>query len=129
MKTLFLSLTLLALAFTAQAQTNVILNIEVQEPTRTNTLVKALTDLHSLGLTLGWQQHQIANGTNALGFRFFVRQEITDRLESLKTEAKNYQLQTNKIDKITTSIQANWENASAADRKLLTDWLAKYPVP
>lgn len=128
MKTL-LTLIPLALALTASAQTNITLNILVEEPTRTNTVSKPLTDLHSLGLTLAWQQHQIANGTNAPSFRIFVRQELTDRLESLKTEARNYQLQTNKIDKITTSIQANWDNASAADRKLLTDWLAKYPVP
>lgn len=124
MKTLLLIAGLIASAFTLQAQnaTNITLSILVEEGgARTNTLTLTLSDLHSLGVQVAW-----IGSTNS--YRNQVRQEIRDRLESLRTEGRAYQLKTNKIDLITTSILANWDTASAADRKLLTDWLAKYPV-
>lgn len=123
MKRLLAIALLAASAFVAQAQTtNVTLNILVEEPTRTNTLTLTLSDLHVVGLNVAW-----VGGTNT--FRNQVRQEIKDRVESLRTEGRAWQLKQNKVDAITTSILLNWDTASAADRKLLTDWLAKYPPP
>ena len=128
MKTLLTASLLFVAALTASAQaTNVTINVLVEEPNRTNTLTATLTDLHTLGLTLSWQAAMQSGTTNT--FRNHVRQEVRDRLESLRAEGKAYQLKTNKIDLITQSIQLNWENAPADKRKLLTDWLAAFPPP
>lgn len=127
MKTFLTILALAACSLVARAQTNITFNILVEEPTRTNTVSLPLTQLHVSGFNLNWEAHKAATGTNALAFRFFVRQETRDRLESLKTEARAAEFKAAKIDAITASILSNWDNATAADRKLLTDWLTKYP--
>ena len=127
MKSLLITLALAASALIASAQTtNVTVSVLVEEPNRTNTLNLSLSQLHVLGLSLSWQDAQAAGATNT--FRNQVRQEVKDRIESLRAEGGAYERKTAKVDSITASILANWEQASAADRKLLTDWLAKYPV-
>lgn len=122
----------LALPLAANAQTtNINFAITVEEgTTRTNTFTFSLSPLQVVGVHAAYVSYLASDTNNTATFRGFARQYSKDLLGNPLGElGKAYQFNASKIDKITQSIEANWENASAADRKLLTDWLAKYPVP
>ncbi len=127
----FLLLALLALPFTAAAQvTNISCVLTITEgTTRTNSYTNTFGPLTIKGLHVAYGSYQLASATNTASFRNFTRNYVSDLEElPLKDLGRSYEFQQAQIDKIQQSIQANWDNASAADRKLLTDWLAKYPV-
>lgn len=127
----YLSLLVLGLSVLAtQAQTNITLVLTVQEgAVRTNTYTNTLASLAVTGAHVAYASYLAADTNNTATFRGFVRTYTKDLTEvPLKELGRRYELQQAKIDSILTSITANWETASAADRKLLTDWLAKYPV-
>lgn len=130
MKKLLL-LSILALPLTAGAQvTNIACVLTITEgTTRTNSYTNTFGPLSVKGLHVACGSYQLASTNNTATFRNFVRNYVSDLEElPLKDLGRSYEFQQAQIDKIQQSIQANWDNASAADRKLLTDWLAKYPV-
>lgn len=130
MKKLLLSL-LLALPLTAAAQTtNVFYVLTVEEgTTRTNSFTNSLASVAVTGIHAAYQSYKDASTNNTANFRGFTRQYFKDISETpLKELGRNYEMEQAKVTQIMTSILANWDTASAADRKLLTDWLAKYPV-
>ena len=130
MKNLLALAILAAATLVAAAQTNITYVLTVTEgTTRTNSFTNTLAALSVTGIHVAYESYKAVDTNNTATFRGFTRQYVRDLTEvPLKDLGRRYELQQAKIDSILTSIAANWETASAADRKLLTDWLAKYPV-
>lgn len=126
-----LVISLLGLCSLVKAQTTnltYVLTIE-ESATRTNQFTNSIAQLGVVGVHVAYESYKAASTNNTQNFRQFAKDYFKTLSEQpLKDLGRAYQLQSAQINKITTSIQVNWENASAADRKLLTDWLAKYPV-
>ena len=125
-----LTLLLIALPLAVKAQsTNVSWVLTIEEgTTRTNSFTNSMTQLQVTGLLVAYDSYKAASTNNTDTFRQFSRGYFRTLATQPLTElGKAHQLNAAKIDKIQQSIAANWENASAADRKLLTDWLDKYP--
>jgi len=130
MKPLIAIAVIAASLLTARAQTtNISYVLIVDEGIRVNSFTNTLPTLAVVGIHAAYESYLAASTNNTLTLRGFTKFYVKELAEKpLKELGQAKQLTDAKVDKITTSIQINWESASAADRKLLTDWLTKYPV-
>lgn len=128
MKTLLIALALFTAALNARAQvvTNVTIKITVVDGNGTNSVNLNANANHVTGLNLAWERNKLANGTNAPTFLNFVRQEVTDQFSPYVTASTQFQLQTNKLDTISTQLPALYPTMSAADQNALAAIWKKY---
>lgn len=132
MRNLLLLALILIAPIAAQAQaTNITYVLTIEEgTTRTNSFTNSLAAIAAIGMNVAYDSYRAASTNNTDNFRQFARGYFKDVAERpLKQLGNNYQLSTSRIDQIQQSIAVNWENANAAQRKLLLDWLTAFPVP
>lgn len=132
MRNLLLLALILIAPIAAQAQTtNITYVLTIEEgTTRTNSFTNSLAAIASIGMNVAYDSYRAASTNNTDNFRQFARQYFKDVAERpLKQLGNDYQLATSRVGQIQQSIAVNWENANAAQRKLLLDWLTAFPVP
>lgn len=130
MKPLFSIVILAVSLLTARAQaTNISYVLTVDEGVRVNSFTNTLPALAVVGAHAAYESYLAASTNNTATFRGFARQYTRDLMEApLKELGRARQLTDAKVDKIQQSISANWENATAAQRNLLLQWLELFPV-
>lgn len=137
MKQLIL-LTLFALAPLTKAQTtNVTFSILVEEPTRTNTMIVLASSKEVKGLSVNWEKDislvvqsnavliALGQPTNATpSFRKSAQDWQKAHLATLQPIADADERSKGKVDALLTTIGANWDALSGAQKQALKDMAA-----